>query len=138
MVSQLFKKNQVEEQVEPPDSDSDSKGKQVKDDVEDNIDHKEENQTLDLNKISVLKTNAVRFMPEKIRCRSWLKKEERLFLDALPKYHESINLVKFIQKFEKLQEDMKAIQDSLKPRQADVGGLNTKRDKLDPGGSQET
>ena len=56
----------------------------------------DEDEKLDFSKISVLKSNLVKFSPCKAQCRRILNVEENLFLNGLDKLEESIDITSFL------------------------------------------
>ena len=58
---------------------------------------------LSLEKINILKTNFIRFMPKRLGCRKFMKKEETLFVKGIKKYHERINLANFLDSIESIR-----------------------------------
>ena len=67
------------------------------------------NQKLDLNKVSVIKSNMVRFSPCKSQCRKLLNEEENLFPEGLDRFYAEYNLGSFLACIEKRQNEIDRI-----------------------------
>ena len=114
MVERLFTREQLEQEVH--DLGGGSKLSMSKIVVGDQILEENSKYTkLDLGKVSVIKSNAVRFMPPKIQCRRCLRDEEKLFIKGLEHYYKRINLGNFFGTVEKLRRDVSAIKARLEP-----------------------
>ena len=73
--------------------------REVSDDQKISIKEGEEKEKLKLEKVSILKSNLVRFSPCKLKCSKMLNKEERLFINGLKHYEKKIDLENFFREF---------------------------------------